>query len=757
MAFAVLKVSYQGEVRRSLIETEISYDVVVKTISEVFPDLKEYSAKYVDEEGDICTLCPASFQDFLAVSKEGRVADASKAGKLLLKLELRDAPKKPSVLPSEKSVEEKIKEQVFHSLGAREGDLKSLGENIKEHVLQNLAPLQGFFKAMHKGKSKGKGKGAPEDAEVEHFGVVCDGCNASPIRGPRFKCQSCPDFDLCESCHAKKADFHGGDCANHEFQRVHSNIHACPMKGWFKGMCKGMCKGNVENFSSPAHANADESRPADFINPKMMASLLTCMLRKILPHLVSQNHGQALHAAIAHLPELRAGLESLKPLLEKTEGLEHCAEALAAAITEGAVAEAAGDFLLSFVTGLELLPFERQLVFFEDFFDSNWAKIQGLMAKAQPFMPFLADLLQHRNVTCDGCDASPIKGPRFKCQSCENYDLCADCFAKKTEIKEGQCADHEFECILMDSSRMFPCGSGILPWMGKGMCRGKGNGKGIENSGCHDPMAWASMCGPMNSFFKGICKGKSKGNGKCAQQEPQTASEDASETLCFPVEVADGRSLQIKWTRGADPLQVALGFAQGHGIQGDEVPAIVEFICNAEAATSKEPNKEEPKTEEPEKEAEESEARREESKKDTEAAKVPEESEAEAQSRACAPEEEALRFSFPIMLDDGRELCMHWQSRDDLDEVAVAFAKQHGIPEEMVPELVNFAKQLQCSVKEDPVEQATHEDAKPDVNPLLQQLKDMGFANLTDAALEDLLSSNENDLNKVVETLMLYQ
>merc|ERR1712190_459906 len=46
--------------------------------------------------------------------------------------------------------------------------------------------------------------------------------------------------------------------------------------------------------------------------------------------------------------------------------------------------------------------------------------------------------------------------------------------------------------------------------------------------------------------------------------------------------------------------------AQRHGIQGDEVPDIVEFIFNAEAATSKEPNKEEPKKEEPEKEAEES-------------------------------------------------------------------------------------------------------------------------------------------------------
>merc|ERR1712190_474819 len=102
--------------------------------------------------------------------------------------------------------------------------------------------------------------------------------------------------------------------------------------------------------------------------------------------------------------------------------------------------------------------------------------------------------------------------------------------------------------------------------------------------------------------------------------------------------------------------------AQRHGIQGDEVPDIVEFISNAEAATSKEPNKEEPKKEEPEKEAEESDARREEPKNETDAVEFPEETEAEAQSCACAPEDESLNFSFPIMRDDGRQLCMHWQS-----------------------------------------------------------------------------------------------
>jgi len=40
-----------------------------------------------------------------------------------------------------------------------------------------------------------------------HTGVRCDGCSSSlirrPIRGPRFHCTVCSDFDLCSSCEAK--------------------------------------------------------------------------------------------------------------------------------------------------------------------------------------------------------------------------------------------------------------------------------------------------------------------------------------------------------------------------------------------------------------------------------------------------------------------------------------------------------------------------------------------------------------------------
>ncbi|KAJ3352712.1 Next to BRCA1 protein 1 protein, partial [Allomyces javanicus] len=39
---------------------------------------------------------------------------------------------------------------------------------------------------------------------VVHFNVICDHCQKTVI-GTRYKCTSCPDFDLCETCHAQTA------------------------------------------------------------------------------------------------------------------------------------------------------------------------------------------------------------------------------------------------------------------------------------------------------------------------------------------------------------------------------------------------------------------------------------------------------------------------------------------------------------------------------------------------------------------------
>lgn len=85
-----------------------------------------------------------------------------------------------------------------------------------------------------------------------HYGVVCDGCDVSPIVGNRYKCMQRPDYDLCETCHARKGETHDQE---HTFRCIAQPYQAdcgagsgfrrsCPWgKGFGKGFGKGWGKG----------------------------------------------------------------------------------------------------------------------------------------------------------------------------------------------------------------------------------------------------------------------------------------------------------------------------------------------------------------------------------------------------------------------------------------------------------------------------------------------------------------------------------
>ena len=42
-----------------------------------------------------------------------------------------------------------------------------------------------------------------------HNNVQCDGCKCKPIKGIRYKCTICPNFDYCEKCEKKYSEKHG--------------------------------------------------------------------------------------------------------------------------------------------------------------------------------------------------------------------------------------------------------------------------------------------------------------------------------------------------------------------------------------------------------------------------------------------------------------------------------------------------------------------------------------------------------------------
>jgi len=39
----------------------------------------------------------------------------------------------------------------------------------------------------------------------------------------------------------------------------------------------------------------------------------------------------------------------------------------------------------------------------------------------------MQDEVEHNNYNCDGCGMNPIKGIRYMCSVCSNYDICENC------------------------------------------------------------------------------------------------------------------------------------------------------------------------------------------------------------------------------------------------------------------------------------------------------------------------------------------
>jgi len=151
-----LKIKYGTEIRRvQLREEESDFTGLVNKLKTIIPEfsLETMSIKYTDDEGDVVSL--SSNEEMLEAM---RVAVSNG----ILRLMLEPKTKKPA------SPEHKMRPP-----------------HIRRHIL------------------KARREAGAHHIDV-HFNVICDGCNRSPIVGTRYKCQVCPDYDLCEGCMNKQ-------------------------------------------------------------------------------------------------------------------------------------------------------------------------------------------------------------------------------------------------------------------------------------------------------------------------------------------------------------------------------------------------------------------------------------------------------------------------------------------------------------------------------------------------------------------------
>ncbi len=82
-----------------------------------------------------------------------------------------------------------------------DGDKVSIGSDneLATALIAMKGPIYKFNVEYAQQKNKTDLGGQREEFHQTHFGVTCDGCER-PIIGPRFKCLTCPDYDLCKSC-----------------------------------------------------------------------------------------------------------------------------------------------------------------------------------------------------------------------------------------------------------------------------------------------------------------------------------------------------------------------------------------------------------------------------------------------------------------------------------------------------------------------------------------------------------------------------
>jgi len=398
-----------------------------------------------------------------------------------------------------------------------------------------------------------------------------------------------------------------------------------------KGLGKGFlgafhCHGHGHHIPKPLRAlklTAAQMHRQGLLNSKSLAALILGGLPDAMALVTS--HPDKVNWKIAkQMSDLLPLLQDLQDLVAKTAGLEHCAPVLAK-LMQSDIEPC--EAILQVLSALDSLPFDAQVAFLEALYTRNEEGLKGKLKKMDDNCPWISEMpMVHEGVSCDGCNKRPIYGLRFKCNSCPDYDLCAECFANKSSVHNGDCSSHTFTMKTPPCAPWMAMYKGMAKAKGKGKSKGKGKGKakccGKVNSediadngnvlgaqacareGCTYACTWhpthcCALCAVAGEHG-GHCQRKAFVSTPCLQEDSVTDTTRADEfsepiseespkhfDFCFPVEVGDGRRLSIAWNKGDMAEDVAQTFALAHGIEPDELSTIRAFMAHTQLIAEK--------------------------------------------------------------------------------------------------------------------------------------------------------------------------